>query len=84
MMWIIYVGLLIVILVFNYKIYKRAIDAEVHSSEHWFRERLPFSGKTINQQLHQKRKESDARTKAEYDPEADYESVEVFYKEKTK
>lgn len=84
MLWIIFLGLLIVILVFNYKIYKRALDAEVHSSEHWFRERLPFSRKTINQKLIQKKKESDARTKAEYDPEADYESVEMFYKKKVK
>lgn len=78
----VFYALIAVIAWFSFKIYLRYIRAETSSSEDWFRERLPFSSKTIAAKKRNERKGADARHVAEYDPEADYESVEVFYKEK--
>ncbi|MBD3949921.1 hypothetical protein I4Q36_07615 [Tuanshanicoccus lijuaniae] len=77
MMWIIFVGLLIIIAWIGYRIYQRSIDAEVHSSNNWFLQRVPFS-----RARRDSRNNSGSRAKMEYDPEADYESTELFYHKK--
>lgn len=77
MMWILYIGLLLIIARISYRIWQRSIDAEMHSGKSWFMQRVPFSRAKYEKNYN----DSDARNKIEYDPEADYESLEVFYRQ---
>ncbi|MBK0347061.1 hypothetical protein JDW15_00250 [Aerococcaceae bacterium zg-ZJ1578] len=75
MMLIIFIGILVIIAWINFRIYKRNVDAEMHGAgKNWFLQRVPFSRATRDN-----RDESGARNKMQYDPEADYENVELFY-----
>lgn len=83
-MWVLYILLLVVIARIGYKIWLRSVDAEMHSSENWYLERRPFSMKSVKMKTDQKRKGADSRSVSTYDPNGDYESVEVFYKKTSK
>lgn len=73
MMWVVYIGMLLAICWIGFRIYQRSIDAEMHSGKNWFMQRAPFSKARRNN-----RNGSVARSKMNYDPEADYETLEVF------
>ena len=79
-MWYIFGGLLITIAFLQYKVWRRTMESEVHSSKNWYMERLPFSSKLISRKTSNEKKMDLSRNKMSYDPEADYESLEVFYK----
>lgn len=62
---------------------KRKREMEATSSEFWYRDRLPFGMRTIRSLQDQERKSREGiRKTQELEPEADFESVEIFHQKK--